>query len=247
MVLQNVASYTIRLGGQVLPSIPQAFGQVSREVKETRGRLQELIGTQGRLQEELKGVKRGSEEYERIRGEIVELKDEIKSVNETLKEQQSAWDELSGRTQKFKYLALGGVATIGASVAALTVQVNKLGTEFENALFISDHIDIAFEDIARFQAQARGLGVEVGADAFRGLESSIASQQLSLERQREQAAATGNFFDERLATLTDGFTKLGLDVRKLSAKDFPLIIEQLDQVEDDSLRALLRKRLWVEA
>ncbi len=217
-------SYAIKLQGETDPSLPRAFGSVSRELRQTQEDIGRVRETQQRLNRELRGVERGSEEYERIQGEIEQTRRDISRLTGQLDRQQDSWRRLNERSDRYRNITLGGFAALGAGVGGLILQIDRLGESSAQILSISNATGLAVEEVERLQRVVGLVGQDLDIGDFNEL--SIRLGEIRQEAEKETPAR-------------GALEALGLTARDVSTRDLPLIIERLQQVGDVQRRAFL--------
>ena len=232
---KQVASYALQLGGEVLPTVPRAFGLVSREIKDTQAQLNALITHQNTLDKEFANVQKGTQAYDLLEKEVKDARMEAGELNKTLKSQTDEWSKVTERTQKWRNLTLAGIGVITAAVAGLILQINHLGGEFGNQLFVLDQIGIEFEEFHRYRILAKAVGQDLPVERFREFQLVIQNIQEGWRRTQEDAARTGAVIDARdyFATgASRALRELHLDIQGLTSNDLPLIVDRLNDIPD---------------
>ena len=209
-------SYTLAIGAAQDSSLPRVFGRVDRQVQATRDRVDELRASQRRLQSELRGVRKGTEAYERLQTEIRQTRDEADRLTDELGRQESAWRDLGRSTNRWRNLTLGAFGAVTGVFAGGAVAIQRMGDEFARVNFVAQRTRLPVEEIQRFQIAARGLGGDL--DAIDLLEFDVRLGEIRDGLLRGEPALQGT---------KNAFEALGLDVRTVSARDIPLLIERL--------------------
>ena len=217
-------SYALRLQGETDPSLPRVFGALSRELQSTQAEIGQVRERQMRLNRELRGVERGSEEYERLQGEIEEARRDMSRLTGQLDRQQESWGRLNRRSERFRNITLAGFAALGAGVGGLILQIDQLGESSAQILSISNATGLAVEEVERLQRVVGLVGQDLDIGDFNEL--SIRLGEIRQEAEKETPAR-------------GALEALGLTAREVSTRDLPLIIERLQQVGDVQRRAFL--------
>ena len=217
-------SYALKLQGETDPSLPRVFGTLSRELQQTQSDIGRVRETQQRLTRELRGVERGSEEYERLQSEIEGSRREMSRLTGQLDQQQDSWQRLNQRSERFRNVTLAGFAALGAGVGGLLLQIDRLGESSAQILSISNATGLAVEDVERLQRVVGLVGQDLDIGDFNEL--SIRLGEIRQEAEKETPAR-------------GALEALGLTARDVSTRDLPLIIDRLQQVGDVQRRAFL--------
>ena len=216
-------SYALRLTGETDPSLPRAFGSVSREIDDTNRRIVEARAQQERLTRELRGVRRGTEEYDRLQGEVERARGEMSRLTGVLNAQQESWTTLNRRSTQFRNATLAGLGVLGAGVGGLILQVDRLGESSAQLLSIANSTGLAVEEVQRLQRVVGLSGFDLDIGDF--TELSIRLGEIRQEAEDTNAAKA--------------LDALGLTARTVATRDLPEIVRKLQEVEDVQRRAFL--------
>ena len=216
-------SYALRLTGETDPSLPRAFGSVSREIEDTNRRISETRAEQEKLNRELRGARRGTEEYDRLQGEVERARGEMSRLTGALDRQQESWTTLNRRSTQFRNATLAGIGVLGAAAGGLLLQVDRLGESSAQILAIANSTGLAVEEVQRLQRVVGLTGFDLDIGDFNEI-------SIRLGEIRQEAEDTN---------ASKALEAIGLSARTVSTRDLPEIIRKLQEVDDVQRRAFL--------
>ena len=223
----SVARYVLRLQGEQDSSVPRVFGRVSKSVQNVDDELRKVQGSLKEQRSELRGIRRGTEEYDRLSTEVERTERQVNQLTDELERQQRSWRRFNEVGKQSRSVFLGLSAGIGAGLGALLIQTDQVGRTSAQLQAISRETGLATEFIQRLQLRVRAVGEELDNDEFREINVRLG-----------EAALLGT------GTAAESLELLGFNARQVAAKDFPLILKALEDLNDRGKRQFLADEIF---
>ena len=223
----TVSRFVLRVRGEQDAELPRVFGRVSRSINQVNQELGTVQGSLRNQRMELRRLREGSEEYDRLSAEIAQTETEVSRLTNELDTQQRSWRQLNqvGRVSRNVFLGVG--AAIAASVAGLVLNTERVGQTAAELRAISLETGIATEDLQRLQLQVRATGSELDIDELR---------ELNIRLGEAAAAGTG--------VAAEALELLGFNARQVSSRDFPELLASIEALDTPELRQFFADEIF---
>ena len=223
----TVSRFVLRVRGEQDADLPRVFGRVSRSINRVNEELGTVQGSLRNQRMELRRLREGSEEYDRLATEISQTETEVSRLTNELDAQQRSWRRLNqvGRVSRNVFLGVG--AAIGVGVGALVLQTDRVGQMAAELRAISLETGIATEDLQRLQLQVRATGSELDIDELR---------ELNIRLGEAAAAGTG--------VAAEALELLGFNARQVSSRDFPELLASIEALDTPELRQFFADEIF---
>ena len=223
----TVSRFVLRVRGEQDAELPRVFGRVSRSINRVNEELGTVQGSLRNQRMELRRLREGSEEYERLATEISQTETEVSRLTNELDAQQRSWRRLNqvGRVSRNVFLGLG--AAIGVGVGALVLQTDRVGQMAAELRAISLETGIATDELQRLQLQVRATGGELDIDELR---------ELNIRLGEAAVAGTG--------TAAEALELLGFNARQVSSRDLPELLRAIEALESREQRQFFADEIF---
>lgn len=229
MPIATDIAYRILLQAQTDPSVNSAFGQVSRNVADTKGDVERLRGEQSRLNREIRQARRAGMSYDHLQRELDETRQRLDRATVALSEHTDEWNDLRRAQQQWGSRAQWAAGIMAAVAAATVLATDVVGRYAAELRVASRESGIAASQIDRYiKTASREFGVDLGVDEFKEL-------GLRIDEARQGAGEAKEALD-----------RLGIDPNAVGVKDLDYIIARLGDVEDAGARINLAEQLGGE-
>ena len=229
MPIATDIAYRILLQAKTDPSVNSAFGQVSRNVTDTKADVEQLRGEQSRLNREIRQARRAGMAYDHLQRELDETKQRLDRATVALAEHTDEWNDLRRAQQQWGTRAQWAAGIMAAVAAATVLATDVVGRYAAELRVASRESGIAASQIDRYiKTASREFGVDLGVDEFKEL-------GLRIDEARQGAGEAKEALD-----------RLGIDPNAVGIKDLDYIIARLGDVEDAGARINLAEQLGGE-
>ena len=223
----TVSRFVLRVRGEQDAELPRVFGRVSRSINRVNEELGTVQGSLRNQRMELRRLREGSEEYDRLATEISQTETEVSRLTNELDAQQRSWRRLNqvGRASRNVFLGVG--AAIGVGVGALVLQTDRVGQMAAELRAISLETGIATDELQRLQLQVRATGGELDIDELR---------ELNIRLGEAAVAGTG--------TAAEALELLGFNARQVSSRDLPELLTAIEALESREQRQFFADEIF---
>ncbi len=229
MPIATDIAYRILLQAKTDPSVNSAFGQVSREITETKGEVERLRGEQSRLNREIRQARRAGRAYDHLQQQLDDTKRSLDRATVSLARHTDEWNDLRRAQQQWGSRAQWAAGIMAAVAGATVLATDVVGRYAAELRVASRESGIAASQIDRYiKTASREFGVDLGVDEFKEL-------GLRIDEARQGAGEAKEALD-----------RLGIDPNAVGIKDLDYIIARLGDVEDSGARINLAEQLGGE-
>lgn len=216
--IDSIDNKISRLTGET-ETFTQRMNRLDNALTSIKGSLEqqsaELTQNRDAMLAQLRTLDRGSREYDQLRRAIGRADRQLEELNQSIREQNSLTSTLvrNMRGAQGAAAAFAGALGVGAGVAAL----DRLGESATRTLAVVDSLGLPPEFVQQIERMAQFVGRDLDFGDFNEFSIRVGELQNQLSR--------GELDGGSLQRFQEALGPLGLDLRTLSTRDLPTLLE----------------------